>query len=104
MIKEKAAKIAAMVHEISSESSSEDDDEDDDDEDSEDEVVDLTKSSRELLIEQLKRKKALAMARARAEEKLKQEKQRVHLENLAGYDDNKTLDKSDTKLLFSQKW
>ena len=103
-IKEKAAKIAAMVHEISSESSSEDDDEDDDDEDSEDEVVDLTKSSRELLIEQLKRKKALAMARARAEEKLKQEKQRVHLENLAGYDDNKTLDKSDTKLLFSQKW
>ena len=103
-IKEKAAKIAAMVHEISSESSSEEDDEDDDDEDSEDEVVDLTKSSRELLIEQLKRKKALAMARARAEEKLKQEKQRVHLENLAGYDDNKTLDKTDTKLLFSQKW
>ncbi|CBY43690.1 unnamed protein product [Oikopleura dioica] len=109
-IKEKAARIAAMVQEISSESSSEDDDEEDSDE-SDDSVVDLTNSpakacSREMLIEQLKRKKALAMARARAEEKRKQEHQRSHLENLAGYDgeSSKRLDKSDTKLLFSQKW
>ena len=78
---------------------------------SDDDVVDLTGSpakptSREMLIEQLKRKKALAMARARVEERRKQESQRSHLENLAGYDVNgsKRLDKSDTKLLFSQKW